>query len=294
MKHLLIIILFCIPFSCVTAQTLDVSNIQWRFQDSTLYISGEGDLPKIPFINNIEIPWDSLKIEIAKLVITGKIMSIGRRFFVGGEYSNLRSVDMRSSSVKKIDSTAFICCRKLKEIYFSDSLKIIEYCAFDNTDLRRVVLPPYTQCHPSAFYNCFNLEYFSFPDSLRTTQEFDATKAFDDNFEVKLSPVTDTIAPFTIGTLNINHIDIPSSVRCIADSAFYYRYSKLRRRKVMERISFHFSEQQILSMSWGPRWAEGLKSDVVTFIVPKGLKSVYDAFINRKYDNNFVIMESDQ
>ncbi len=47
-------------------------------------------------------------------------------------------------------------------------------------------------------------------------------------------------------------------------------------------------------MNWGPHWAEGLKREIVTFIVPKGLKKAYEEFINRKYNYNFVIEESDQ
>lgn len=291
MRLFLSLMIFCLPLSCLASQTLKISDIQWRLKDSTLYISGEGDLPSNP--DKYLIPWNGEKMSVAKLVITGNIKTIGSNFFETYEYPALRSIDMSSSSVERIEKLAFCMFRHLKEVHFSDSLKIIEGHAFDHTGLRRVVLPPYAHCSGGVFHNCFALEYLSFPDSLRTTQMISAQTSYIDTFEVQLSPVTDTIIPFTIGVLNVNHIEIPPSVRYIADSAFYYRYDERDRRQVMKKIYMRFSEQQILSMSWGPRWAEGLKKDVVIFVVPKGLKNIYEAFINRKYNYNFVIEESE-
>jgi hypothetical protein len=296
MKLLFFIILISISWHNLVAQNNDmvpssgeIPNIQWHIKDSVLYVSGEGDLPD--YKQGFILPWNYEVSNIIKVVISGNIKYIGESMFAG--YPALRRVEM-GSSVEHIGPMAFHANRLLEEIQFSDSLKTIEDLAFANTGLKRVVLPKYTKCEGGPFWGCLSLEYISLPDSIRTTQMTGSEKSFMDFLELVLSPVTDTIASFTIGDADINHLDVPNSVRYIADSAFFFVPTSAYMRQDMRTIYLHFTEQQLQQMNWGPHWAEGLKRDIVTFIVPKGLKNAYEEFINRKYNYNFVIEESDQ
>ncbi len=282
-----------LPVNDKESGNVEIPNIQWYVKDSVLYISGEGDLPDIEPSKGDESPWRTNEWNVKKVVFSGKIKTIGNNMF--GGHPTLESVVM-CSSIERVGRNSFLACGKLQEVQWSDSLKFIGNLAFCRTSLRHVRLPNYVQFElGGAFHDCYALQFFSFPDSIKKTPLLDLGQSMVENFELQLSPVTDTISSRSIGSVNVNHVDIPSSVRVIEDSAFYYNPKRfLCRNKKMEKIIMHFTEQQLQQMNWGKKWGAGLDENIVTFIVPKGLKKVYEEFLNRKYNYNFVIEESDQ
>ena len=84
----------------------------------------------------------------------------------GGNYPLLESVEM-ADSVETIADRAFSECPNLKQVRFSENLKIIEPFAFSNTGIEYLDIPDSVQyIYYSAFLNCRELKEAHLPDGL--------------------------------------------------------------------------------------------------------------------------------
>ena len=156
-----------LPVNDKESGNVEIPNIQWYVKDSVLYISGEGDLPDIEPSKGDESPWRTNEWNVKKVVFSGKIKTIGNNMF--GGHPTLESVVM-CSSIERVGRNSFLACGKLQEVQWSDSLKFIGNLAFCRTSLRHVRLPKYVQFEQGgAFHDCYALQFFSFPDSIKKT-----------------------------------------------------------------------------------------------------------------------------
>ena len=96
-------------------------NLTWTLDsEGTLTISGTGAMYNYDFWNNYRAPWDELKDQIEKVVITNGVTSIGECAFYN--CSSLVSVKIPDSA-KNIRYRAFYGCNNIKNVYYNGDLK---------------------------------------------------------------------------------------------------------------------------------------------------------------------------
>ena len=92
------------------------------------------------------------------------------------ECTSLKSVKF-PNSLQKIGGEAFGDCTSLSSVTFGSGLKSVEYNGFANCEsLKKVVLPEGLEKLEGAFYECYNLENITFPNSL---SEIDDSTIYD-------------------------------------------------------------------------------------------------------------------
>lgn len=111
--------------------------IQWDFSDGTLYISGSGDMDDYPYPN--EPPWSSVQQSVTSIVVEEGVTSIGERAFF--DYDELAEISL-PSSLKRINTDAFIYCDKLSKLTIPEGVESIgQSIIYRNSCLTEINLP---------------------------------------------------------------------------------------------------------------------------------------------------------
>ena len=99
--------------------------------------------------------------QVRSVTIQSGVSEIGIRAFFESEIEEIDCGD-----VKKIGVRAFYNCKKLQNVKWSDCLESIGDCAFHNTGLKCVVIPPNLKSLGKwSFYGCENLSELIFEDN---------------------------------------------------------------------------------------------------------------------------------
>ena len=138
-------------------------NMELRFRNRTLTISGKGDMAN--YNDKFNPPWDPYKDKITNVVINEGVTSVGAYAF--RNYPSITSIKL-SSSVTIINNLAVRGCEKLEEVIFSENsqLQIIGGSAFGGcTGLTSIEIPKsVTEIRYAAFSTCSKLQTVTFAD----------------------------------------------------------------------------------------------------------------------------------
>ena len=164
------------------------SPINWVLADGVLTLTGTGDMPDYSFLS--DKPWDEYDEEITSVVISDGITSVGDYAFY--DLASLSSVSM-GKDVSSIGRQSFANCDVLFSFDVADgnvAYSTIQGVLFDSGQKELIMAP-----------NANTLEGFIIPDTVEEIGE-DAFYRSD-----------------------IVSLEIPSSVKTIADTAFFSCYS---------------------------------------------------------------------
>lgn len=190
------------------------SNVTFRFENDTLYVSGKGCV-----LESDKDKWKEYIHDVEKIVIEDGITVIGYRAFDDMYY--LESVEI-ASSVKVIEGEAFIMCSNLNYIQLSEGLEKIGGQAFYHCGLLTLDIPDSVkEIGMAAFAGCVDMDNFEIPDGVEIgTNAFLHTKMLNDMVAETGLAIIDGV--LYDGTLAKGDVVIPDSVTKIAKYAFYY------------------------------------------------------------------------
>lgn len=141
------------------------NGVSWRFEGSTLTITGEGAIDN--YSEDDPAPWHQYADQILHLSLPEGLTQIGTWAFA--ECKNLSAVTI-PSTVEVIDDYAFLACSNLTVLKLNKGLRTIGLCAFERckslADLRLPDSVWHIEHH--AFYMCESLVYVTLPGYLRT------------------------------------------------------------------------------------------------------------------------------
>ena len=219
--------------------------LSWEFSyyGGRLTIFGNGAMPDYDAENLSHRPWDHLKDKVESIYITQDITAIGKNAFSGftsaktltfNDYTVVKTIGDRAfagcgftslelpESVTTIGESAFQGCNKISgSITIPSKVTSVGKAAFSNCGFERVYCyAELTSISDNMFANCYNLESFSIPYSVKTIGE----SAFEG-----CSKFTGTYLPENITSIGrcafmnsgLTYITIPSGVTKIAYSTFY-------------------------------------------------------------------------
>ena len=153
--YLLLLLLFSsISLHAAVVSGTCGSNLTWTLntQDSTLNISGSGEMPY--FAERYHAPWYDYRNYIAHISLPDSLTSIGRYAFYS--CSSLTSITI-PNSVTSIGYGAFFGC-SLNTVTIPNSVTTIGWYAFSSCRLTSVTIPnSVTSIGLSAFSNCGRL-----------------------------------------------------------------------------------------------------------------------------------------
>ena len=113
------------------------NDLQWTLSGGVLNISGTGNMTNWsgPYVS----PWNSMRADIKKIIISGGVTSIGNYAFYG--CSNLTSVT-GGAGLKTIGTKAFGRCPKLKTFKITSKIlkKIGSYAFYKDTKLKTIYI----------------------------------------------------------------------------------------------------------------------------------------------------------
>ena len=214
----LFILLSKTHFAQIISDTTGMLTWSLNTNDSTLTISGWGNMPNYNYSDN-KAPWhahkDSILIAIIKdsvtsigdfafykcnrlisVTISDSVTSIGEQAF--RECSSLNSITI-PNSVTSIGHSAFYQCDSLENVTISNSITSIANDIFFKCNLKAVIIPNnVTSIGGSAFKDCGNLVSVTMPPNLTNI----GARAFS-------------------ACNNLTAITIPHKVTTIDDWAFY-------------------------------------------------------------------------
>ena len=219
--------------------------LSWEFSyyGGRLTIFGNGAMPDYDAENLSHRPWDHLIDKVESIYITQDITAIGKNAFSGftsaktltfNDYTVVKTIGDRAfagcgftslelpESVTTIGESAFQGCNKISgSITIPSKVTSVGKAAFSNCGFERVYCyAELTSISDNMYTNCYNLEYFSIPYSVKTIGE----SAFEG-----CSKFTGTYLPENITSIGrcafmnsgLTYITIPSGVTKIAYSTFY-------------------------------------------------------------------------
>lgn len=219
--------------------------LSWEFSyyGGRLTIFGNGAMPDYDAENLSHRPWDHLKDKVESIYITQDITAIGKNAFSGftsaetltfNDYTVVKTIGDRAfagcgftslelpESITTIGESAFQGCNKISgSITIPSKVTSVGKAAFSNCGFERVYCyAELTSISDNMFANCYNLESFSIPYSVKTIGE----SAFEG-----CSKFTGTYLPENITSIGrcafmnsgLTYITIPSGVTKIAYSTFY-------------------------------------------------------------------------
>ena len=219
--------------------------LSWEFSyyGGRLTIFGNGAMPDYDQENLSHRPWDHLKDKVESIYITQDITAIGKNAFSGftsaktltfNDYTVVKTIGDRAfagcgftslelpESITTIGESAFQGCNKISgSITIPSKVTSVGKAAFSNCGFERVYCyAELTSISDNMFANCYNLESFSIPYSVKTIGE----SAFEG-----CSKFTGTYLPENITSIGrcafmnsgLTYITIPSGVTKIAYSTFY-------------------------------------------------------------------------
>ncbi len=189
------------------------SNISYRFEGDTLYVSGRGYVDE-----EDKSIWEENIHDIEKIVIEEGVTVIGYSAF--REMPYLEEVII-SGSVKVIENEAFVCCYKLNNVQINEGVEVIESQAFCYCDLMNINIPKSVkELGNKAFAYSVNLDNYKIPKDIELGDDvFYRTKMMDDMVAENGLAIVEGI--LYDGKLAEGNVVIPDTVTKIAPSAFY-------------------------------------------------------------------------
>lgn len=215
-------------------------NLAWILQDSTLTISGSGEMAQIGVSSSP--PWDRLRTYIKKVIIQATVTKIAA--YVFQELPNLFTIEF-PNSVTEIGTRAFYKCDKLTSISALTDIKRFDVEAFSgcrSLQLPSIDFSGVELLESNAFFDCKGLKSIHLPlsSSALGSEVFAYSgvsevsggeglmnipaKLFEgckDLTAINLPSTITAIRPGAFRESGIMSIDIPESVASIGDQAFY-------------------------------------------------------------------------
>ncbi len=199
-----------------------------KIQGVTWYLTKSGEL--YVYEDGTEAEWEDYKASIKKAVIAKTVSTIGNNAFMN--CTELKEVAL-AEGVKVLEKNAFKGCSSLEEIKLPETLNKIGDSAFDGTSLKEIFIPADVDViEKGVFTNCEELEainvdnkndnYFSvdgvlYDMSLGSLLLCPAGK----KGEVTVWDGTQNISEDAfIGCVNVTKVNVPASVKEIAENAF--------------------------------------------------------------------------
>ena len=210
-----------IPDTVGTTGTLTWS---LSFCDSTLIISGNGNMNDYTVVPAVNAPWAAYQTDIAAIVIGDSVTSIGESAFYG--CNNLTSATI-GNSVTSIGNNAFYSCRNLTSITIPDSITAIGTQAFGycinlhtvNFDAINCVTMG-TSSNP-VFYACSTLTTLNINNRMKTIPNY----AFSGCSGLVSITIPDNITSIGVFAFqncsSLTSITIPDSITNIGNSVFF-------------------------------------------------------------------------
>ena len=135
----------------------EASDLSWKIEGDTLYISGHGDMPKYDADSGNPAPWTNSAF--SKVVIEDGITSVGGFW----NFENVREVSL-PNSVTRIEGGAFGNTH-LGSIKLPEALTYIGGCAFEDTGITDITIPSTVTFMGSyAFGGCRSLKAVNIAD----------------------------------------------------------------------------------------------------------------------------------
>ena len=208
-------------------------NATWRFENSTLTISGTGLVT--------EICWYEFHNRILKVVVEPGIMNLPENAFHGCEF--LTDVSLPEGLIK-LGAFAFSNCHSLGTVLLPSTLESIGDLAFGNSGLTGITIPgsvkkigvsAFDNCYKlmrvtleegitsigtSAFYDCKKLTEITLPDSLESM----GTDVFKNCVSLKSIVLPQNLTTIPVrafqGCENLEHVTLPPNTTHIEADAF--------------------------------------------------------------------------
>ncbi|MBQ7122620.1 MAG: leucine-rich repeat domain-containing protein [Clostridia bacterium] len=215
-------------------------NLTWEFDSytGTLTISGTGEMDKWGAEYQTFSPWNDVRDQIKKVVISEGVTSIGdwafanyvedpnNDLFDGDVADSLKEVVL-PTTLTKIGSGAFYCCNSISQINLPHGLEYIgDNSFYFCTGLSPVTIPEtVTYIGSSAFYFTSNIDEITIPGSVSTV----SAGAFSQLSGLSRVTICDGVGIIDEmafgGCYNLKSVILPSSISEIKSGAFYYNES---------------------------------------------------------------------
>ncbi len=153
------------------------TNVNWKFENGTLTISGTGPMDNSRAFSTNDWPWHDYSsgneaeedwllyyfARVTKIIVEDGVTEIGNRAF--RDFSRLESVTI-ADSVTSIKYNAFYNCPKLRSISLGNGVKTIEYNVFQGcSSLTEITLPGTVESiGDNVFQGCSSLKTVTFKE----------------------------------------------------------------------------------------------------------------------------------
>ena len=222
-KILLLVTVVLLSMTSVFAQSGTTGPLTWVFEDGTLTISGEGEMPdyrQMDYYGDYA-PWNEYREFIYTAIIEPGVTCIGNYAFFFCE--NMTSISI-PNTVTSIHDRSFDMCRSLISADIPNSVTYIGggafYCC---VSLSSVNIPnSVTRIGDLAFYFCTSLTSITIPNSITSM----GYSVFSFCTGLTSSVISDGITWIADGLFSyctsLTSVTIPNSVTSIYDGAFAY------------------------------------------------------------------------
>ena len=193
-------------------------DLTWMLtKDGTLTISGTGEMAY--YYGSDTAPWYKNREDIANVVVTSGVTSIGRYAFE--DCSSLTGITI-PEGVTSIGSAAFSGCSGLSSITIPEGVTSIGDWAFEDcSSLSSITIPEgVTSIESGTFSHCSSLSSITIPESVMSIEE----GAFSHCSSLSSITIPESVTSIEKGTFSgcssLSSITIPESVTRIGRGAF--------------------------------------------------------------------------
>ena len=152
----------------VASGFLEDADIEWKIVGTTLYVSGDGEIPGFSDREEQFRDWQLYKDIVEKIIIEDGITKIGKKNFVG--FVKTKEV-IFSDSVTELGEMAFYHSG-LENIDFNNINKLGKFAFSNSHNLKSVVIPGTIKNIPvSCFYYCNNLTEIYIDEGVETISQ---------------------------------------------------------------------------------------------------------------------------
>ena len=294
-------LLFIMLISAVSifGQNGQDGNVTWEITDSTLLITGTGEMKDYDYNSN-KAPWYLHRAIIKNVVISDGLTSIGQSAFA--LCSILENIKV-GSGITSIGNNSFLGCRNLSAINIPNGLESIGALAFGAcSSLSGIIIPDKVVIiGEGAFSGCSGLKSINIDNKNNIYKDISGIVYSKDETELLIYPAgiedeTFTVPDFVsnicygafINCSNLKNIEISEGVVSIGREAFY-NCDKLETIKIPRSVTtmgentfqycrsistIEVNREYPISVSSGIFLASSF--DKAKLIVPAGAKNAYE------------------
>lgn len=264
-----------------TSGSIEGSSISYSIEANVLTLSGTGAIPDYKW--NDDKPWESVKDDITKIIVSDGITHIGKNAFYG--HDSLYEIEL-GKDVASMDATSFDSCYEIANytvsadnaVYSSENgilydvnKTVVLDCPMKNAQTTLTLPNTITEIGEYAFYMNKNLTEVILPESVRTISK----SAFSSSSikKVVLNEGLETIGDSAFYGTKIDTMEIPSSVKSIGKGAFQNSYLKSFAIPNGSKY-FAVSEGVLFTNDMSKLICYPAKLEAITYSIPDGVKTI--------------------